>query len=80
MSDSIKLPAAPHEHAVAQIIEWFQAAESALVGRNVATFRGARGTVVDVRLDNDHGLMFTLEPPELPQRRFYPVSTIRECT
>jgi hypothetical protein len=75
MQNLIAAPA--HERAVTQIMELFQAAEHELLGRKVATFRGATGTVLDLRLDNDHGLMFTFEPPELPQRRFYPVSTIR---
>lgn len=73
----IKLPARPHEKAVAEIMEWFRQAEQALVGKEITTFRGARGKVSDIRLDNDHGVMFTFEPPELGERRYFPVSTIR---
>lgn len=76
MSDS-KYPEMTHERAVAQIMEWFQAVERDLVGNEVTTVRGARGVVADIRLDNDHGLMFTFEPGDHVERRFYPVSTIR---
>lgn len=71
------LPARPHERAVTQIIDWLRSAESELIGKEIVTFRGARGVVTDLRLDNDHGLMFTFEHPELLEKRYYPVSTIR---
>lgn len=70
--------ARPYERAVAQIMEHFRQAERTLVGREVRTFRGAKGVVSDIRLDSDHGIMFTLEPPTIAERRFYPVSTIRD--
>lgn len=76
-ADRINLPALTHERAVAQIMEWFQAAEVDLVGREVVTFRGAKGVITELRLDSDHGIMFTLEPAERDEKRFYPVSTIR---
>jgi hypothetical protein len=34
--------------------------------------------ISDIRLDNDHGLMFTTDPHERGERRYHPVSTIRE--
>jgi hypothetical protein len=68
-------PARPHERAVTQILDWLRSAEEELVGREILTFRGARGTVTELRLDNDHGLMFTFCEGE--PKRYYPVSTIR---
>jgi hypothetical protein len=73
----IARPARPHERAVTQIIDWLRQTEEQLIGKEIMTFRGARGVVTELRLDNDHGLMFTFEPPDAIQKRYYPVSTIR---
>lgn len=67
-----------HETAAAAIIKWLHVAETELIGRKVATFRGMQGIITDIRLDNDHGLMFTTEPRDAAHRRYFPVSTIRE--
>lgn len=73
-----------HEDAATKILEWLHRAERALVGKVIATFNGETGEVRDIRLDEHHGLCFTLDDPErgdadgaLPQR-WYPVSTIKQ--
>ena len=73
----VTLPARPHETAVSQIIDWLRRSEAELLGKTIVTFRGAAGLITELRLDNDHGLMFTFDPPDLAERRYYPVSTIR---
>lgn len=73
----VALPARPHEMAVSQIIDWLRRSEAELIGKTIVTFRGAVGSITELRLDNDHGLMFTFDPPDLAARRYYPVSTIR---
>lgn len=80
----------PHvyENAAAGILRWFVEAEDDLLGHTVITFNGEAGTVQDVRLDEHHGLCFTLDPPTILKgspmfpdvansRRYYPVATIK---
>lgn len=77
----------PHvyEKATSRILEWFHHAENDLLGHTVSTFNGEVGTVHDVKLDEHHGLCFTLDPtipsPMFPgvanSRRYYPVATIK---
>lgn len=74
-----------YERAATRIIDWLHHAERDLLGRAVATFNGEAGTVKDVKLDNHHGICFTIDEPvsgfdEIECgiiRRWYPVSTIR---
>lgn len=70
-----------HDILATRIIAAFHAAETDLVGKSVETFNGAHGKVREVRLDDHHGLCFTLgehtEDEILGQYRWYPVSTIR---
>lgn len=67
------------QEAAVAIMEWLHRAEEDLVGSTIATFNGEAGTVHALKLDEHHGLCFTIdETPGLPKlRRFYPVSTIR---
>lgn len=76
----------PYESAAVRILDWLHHAERDLVGATVATFNGEAGTVQAVRLDEHHGLCFTVDDPDPrvigrdfngPKRRYYPVSTIR---
>jgi hypothetical protein len=74
-----------YEQAVVNILDWLHKAEDALVGATVQTFNGEAGTCKGVRLDDHHGLCFTLDDPTHPfdmvergiSQRWYPVSTIR---
>lgn len=67
--------------AAVHVIDWFHRAEKDILGATIQTFQGEAGTVKEIRLDEAHGLCFTLD--EKPKafdpdiRRFYPVSTIR---
>jgi hypothetical protein len=79
-----------YEQAAIKILDWLHRAERELVGKVVATFNGEAGEVYALKLDDHHGLCFTIDNPEhgapndgstgmikLPQR-WYPVSTIRQ--
>lgn len=70
-----------YEDAAVAILEWLHKAETALVGKAVVTFNGEAGTVRDIRLDEHHGLCFTLgkhtEDMILGVYNWYPVSTIK---
>lgn len=71
----------PHvyEQAVGKIVEWFQRAEDDLLGHTVSTFNGEAGIVYDLKLDEHHGLCFTIDPVAdvAGSRRYYPVATIK---
>jgi hypothetical protein len=80
----------PHvyEDAAGRILEWFVKAEDDLLGHTVITFSGEAGTVQDVKLDEHHGLCFTIEMPTIHEgglvlpdvagsRRYFPVATIK---
>jgi hypothetical protein len=77
-----------YEEAVVNILDWLHKAEDALVGSTVVTFNGEAGTCKGVRLDDHHGLCFTLDDPKIwldevdrnTYQRWYPVSTIRSTT
>lgn len=68
--------------AAVHIIDWFHRAETDLLSVPVVTFNGEAGTVKELKLDEAHGLCFTMDdkPPgvEPDRRRFYPVATIRK--
>lgn len=80
----------PHvyETAAAGIIEWFVKAENDLLGHTVVRFNGEAGIVQDLKLDEHHGLCFTLDKPAILEggpvlpnvasgRRYFPVATIK---
>lgn len=73
-----------YERAVVKIMDWLHLAERELVGSVVATFNGETGKVLALRLDDHHGLCFTVDDPErsdedgLLSQRWYPVSTIKQ--
>jgi hypothetical protein len=76
-----------HERAAVHILDWLHRAETSLVDKAVVTFNGEAGAVRHIRLDESHGLCFTLdEDPKitdvaaLDTRRWYPVSTIRHVS
>jgi len=73
-----------HDISATRIIAALHAAEVDLVGSTVQTFNGEAGTCKGVRLDDHHGLCFTIDDPRTSldmyvrdMRRWYPVSTIR---
>lgn len=73
-----------YEIAATRILDWLHRAEKDLVGQTVSTFNGDTGQCFDVKLDELHGLCFTMDPDPralsaAPNgiRRWYPVSTIR---
>lgn len=71
-----------YERAATKVLQWLHLAEDELVGRAVVTFNGEAGTVHELKLDEHHGMCFTIDPatpsPHYRDgRRFYPVSTIR---
>lgn len=67
-----------YESASIRILDALHQAERDLIGSRVRTFSGLRGIVEAVRLDEHHGLQFTIEShhPHTP-RRWLPVSTIK---
>lgn len=73
----------PYELAATGILDWFHRAEKDLIGKIVSTFNGEVGECCDIKLDEHHGLCFTIDPEasgsDMP-RRWYPVSTIKERT
>lgn len=73
----------PYEQAVVGILDWFHKAETDLVGAAIVTFNGEAGTIHELKLDEHHGLCFTVDELDddiKDRRRFYPVSTIRMKT
>lgn len=76
----------PYEQAAVRILDWFHRAEADLVGKAVVTFNGEAGTVIEIKLDESHGLCFTIDDPvsgfdEIEvgiKRRWYPVATIKD--
>ncbi len=71
-----------YETAVIRITDWFHHAERELIGKVIATFNGDTGKILALRLDDHHGLCFTIDE-ESPvtngrARRWYPVSTIKQ--
>lgn len=74
-----------YEKAALSILEWFHHAERDLVGRAIVTTSAEAGTIKAIKLDEHHGLCFTLDDPVDAfdavergiARRFYPVSTIK---
>lgn len=69
-----------YESAATRILDWLHHAERDLMGKAIVTFNGEAGDVKAIKLDEHHGLCFTLDeitPSDVPTRRFYPVSTIR---
>jgi hypothetical protein len=69
-----------YEDATIHILDWFHHAERDLEGAIVETLEGKRGTVQEVKLDSQHGLKFTFDPPRKADhhRRWRPVSTIKK--
>lgn len=70
--------------AAVKVLEWLHAAEDDLIGATVVTFNGETGVVHAVKLDEHHGLCFSIDQDPhkvfregLPPVRWYPVSTIR---
>lgn len=75
-----------YEVAALRILDHLHRAERELLQTVVVTFGGETGTVLALKLDEAHGLCFTMDAfiePNLdgsmPQRfrRYYPVSTIK---
>jgi hypothetical protein len=69
-----------YESAVIHIMDWLHRAERDLVGHSIKTFTGRMGIVREVRLDEHHGLCFTIATEREhgePERRWYPVATIK---
>jgi hypothetical protein len=69
-----------YEKAAIHILDWFHHAERDLIGKHITRFDGKSGTVQDVKLDDHHSLMFTLDDTEKSHHRarWFPVSTIKE--
>lgn len=75
-----------YEKAALHILDWLHHAERDLKGKAIATFNGEAGTVQEIKLDEHHGLCFTIDNPVTPFdesecgiiRRYYPVSTIKQ--
>lgn len=75
-----------YEDAATKILDWLHRAERELVGTVVATFNGETGEVRAIKLDEHHGLCFTIDQPntgfalqyEGDGLRWYPVSTIKQ--
>lgn len=65
-----------HERAAITILYMLHEAESSLLRRHVTMTTGESGTVQELNLDADHGLVFTMELYH--PRKFYPVSTIKD--
>lgn len=78
-----------YEQAARRIMEWFHQAERDLIGKAIVRASGQAGVVKAIKLDEHHGLCFTLDDalsnlrPEpgaqaaVFEPQFYPVSTIR---
>lgn len=66
-----------YENAAIRVIDWLHHAERDLIGHEIKTFTGRVGIVHGVKLDEHHGLCFTLRGTDHPERRWYPVSTIK---
>jgi hypothetical protein len=69
-----------YEDAAIRIMDWFHHAERDLIGSPVVTFSGETGTVRELKLDEHHGLCFTIDmqgPARWFPIRWYPVSTIK---
>lgn len=72
-----------YERAATAIIHWFHLAEEDLVGHTLITMSGDTGTCRAIRLDDLHGLCFTLDAEASGHadpdhyRRWSPVSTIK---
>lgn len=64
------------QKAAQSILVWLHMAEDDLVGHALITTSGETGTCQAVCLDDGHGLCFTFDP-EIPTRRWMPVSVIR---
>lgn len=82
---AIPQPAHVYESAVVRILDWYHHAERDLVGKVIATFNGETGTVRALKLDEHHGLCFTIDEHQghhwhggKPPLRWYPVSTIKQ--
>lgn len=69
-----------YEKAALHILDWLHHAERDLLGKGVITFNGETGTVKAIKLDEHHGLCFTIDTNsyQTQERRFYPVSTIKQ--
>ncbi len=74
-----------YEKAALHIMDWLHHAERDLIGKAIVTFNGEAGAITGVRLDEHHGLCFTIdEEPHFVFRkspepvRWYPVSTIKQ--
>lgn len=73
------------ERAATTIMHWLHIAEQDLLGHTIATFNGETGTVVELKLDEHHGLCFTCDEPlhsiDMVEggrsRKWYPTSTIK---
>lgn len=68
-----------YELAATRILDHLHRAENDLLQKTVVTFSGEAGTVLAVKLDEAHGLCFTMDPSTIIDgaRRYYPVSTIK---
>lgn len=69
-----------YETAAVRILDWLHHAERDLIGKSALTFNGEAGTVRAIKLDEHHGLCFTIDEPNIQGhgRRYYPVSTIKQ--
>jgi hypothetical protein len=64
-----------HEKAAQAVMVWLHMAEDDLIGHEILTTTGESGICRGVRLDDFHGLCFTLD--EGDGKRWSPVSTIK---
>lgn len=65
-----------YENATVRILDWLHLAERDLIGSTITTFGNETGIVRSVKLDEYHGLCFTMNRA-FHRRRWYPVSTIK---
>jgi hypothetical protein len=64
-----------YESATMRILDWFHHAERDLIGKDVTLFNKASGTVLALKLDDMHGICFTMD--HNIKRRWHPVSSIK---
>ncbi len=75
-----------YESAALRIMDWLHHAERDLIGKGIIASNGDAGTVKAIKLDEHHGLCFTLDKPntgfalqyEGDGRKWSPVSTIKQ--
>ena len=77
-----------YERGSVHILDWLHRAEEELINNIATMFNGETGKILEVRLDDAHGLCFTFDKSnegfalqrEGPGQKWYPVSTIKLLT